>query len=87
MRPIPILPQSLPFIDHTTSNDWYVFAPASCSNQARPEELCSDGVCYGISDQKEAMKGENLNLHPGHVALGKLLSLHFSRDNSSFLAE
>lgn len=71
MRPIPILPQSLPFTDHTTSNGWYVFAPASCSNQARSEELPVGGICYGTSDKK-ARKGEKLNLHPVHGALGEL---------------
>lgn len=42
--------------------------------QARPEELPSGSICYGTSDKKEAMEGENLDLHPGHVALGKLLN-------------
>lgn len=50
----------------------YVFALGSCSNQARPEELPLGGICYRTSDKKEAMKGEKLNLHPGHGALGKL---------------
>lgn len=50
----------------------YVFALGSCSNQARPEEMPLGCICYRTSDKKEAMKGEKLNLHPGHGALGKL---------------
>ena len=50
----------------------YVFAPASCSNQARPEELPLGGICYGTSDKKEATKGEKLNLYPGHGVSGEL---------------
>lgn len=42
------------------------------------EELPSAGICYGTSGKKEAMEGENLDLHLGHAALGQLFNRSMS---------
>lgn len=49
--------------------------PPAQTRSDRPEGLPSGGIYYGTSDKKEAIEGENLDLPPGHVVLGKLLNL------------